>query len=87
MFVQSNNIITGDDPSHGLSYAYGQPFSTNDHDVSPGHCPHYQKSGWWYKQCGYINLNAHHDMKMFYTTSHGYEALKETRMMLRRISI
>ncbi|XP_060567852.1 angiopoietin-2-like [Ruditapes philippinarum] len=74
----------GDDPKHGLSYHHGSAFSTLDHDVSPGHCPNYQKGGWWYKSCGYINLNAHHGMKMFYTTSNGYESLKETRMMLRR---
>ncbi|XP_045191174.2 angiopoietin-2-like isoform X2 [Mercenaria mercenaria] len=87
LHIQPGSGTIGDDSKHGLSYHTGSAFSTLDHDVSPGHCPHYQKGGWWYKSCGYINFNAHHDMKMFYTTSHGYESLKETRMMLRRTSV
>ncbi|XP_060608370.1 coadhesin-like isoform X2 [Ruditapes philippinarum] len=80
------------DTGTGLSFHNGKPFSTYDHDDSKN-CAKQYHGGWWYYNCGYVNLNGqyytpgsnHGYQAIVYSDFKGIESLQSTKMMFRRL--
>ncbi|XP_052239828.1 angiopoietin-2-like isoform X2 [Dreissena polymorpha] len=82
----------GDDK--GFSFTNGHVFSTLDHEKSV-HCSSLYDAGWWYGTCCWAYLNGKYytpgtlatgkSVGMFYHDFKGFEMLKETKMMFRRV--
>jgi hypothetical protein len=84
---------------NSLYEQYGAAFSTFDNDQDQSdvtNCAEEYHGAWWYhRSCAQQNLNGKYDVPgtapQPYTTTHfyrpfqGYQALKESRMMFRRL--
>ena len=78
-----------------MTYHNGGKFSAKDKDVDTwgGKCAQKNKSGWWYKNCSYANLNGLYLKGKHKSTYEGVNwyhwkgsdySLKGTTMMVRR---
>ena len=56
------NPVSGDLPNGTFSYNSGSQFATLDQDNNFG-CGHRRHSGWWFKNCVYINVNGIYGVK------------------------
>ncbi|XP_052239829.1 microfibril-associated glycoprotein 4-like isoform X3 [Dreissena polymorpha] len=92
LHVGKGNGTAGDDK--GFSFTNGHVFSTLDHEKSV-HCSSLYDAGWWYGTCCWAYLNGKYytpgtlatgkSVGMFYHDFKGFEMLKETKMMFRRV--
>ncbi|XP_060551153.1 uncharacterized protein LOC132712741 [Ruditapes philippinarum] len=98
--LRMNIGVSTPDESEGLPNHVGQAFTTYDHDQDAysKNCAVLRDGGWWYKNCGYTNLNGNyakpgilsvgkfaHDGMFYHSFTNNFESLKTSKMMFRRV--
>ena len=84
------SYVTGS-AEDGLRLSVNQEFSTHDRDQDewPGNCADFCQGGWWYRACGYSNMNGRYKDNSTWSwdgiwwKTWSYESLKRADMKIR----